>query len=94
MIHRFNGIDPSVPVTFIWGGKSWMDPGPSYEIQARRQDSSYVDVQMVSRAGHHIYADAPEEFCRLLAQISDKVDENADLPGAADSEEWRDRVFN
>ena len=85
-----------------------MDPGPAYEIQARRQDVSYVDVQViffiwinlfifskiVSRAGHHVYADAPEEFCRLLGQISDRVDENADLPGAADSDEWRDRVFN
>uniref|UniRef100_A0A914NDM4 AB hydrolase-1 domain-containing protein n=1 Tax=Meloidogyne incognita TaxID=6306 RepID=A0A914NDM4_MELIC len=85
MINRFNGIDPSVPVTFIWGGKSWMDPDPSYEIQARRQDTSYVDVQIVSCAGHHVYADAPVEFCRLLSQISDTVDADADLPDSPES---------
>ncbi|KAF7632529.1 AB hydrolase-1 domain-containing protein [Meloidogyne graminicola] len=33
MINRFNGIDPSVPVTFIWGGKSWMDPDPSMKYR-------------------------------------------------------------
>uniref|UniRef100_A0A914HCA9 AB hydrolase-1 domain-containing protein n=1 Tax=Globodera rostochiensis TaxID=31243 RepID=A0A914HCA9_GLORO len=92
MINRFNGISPSVPVTFLWGGKSWMDPGPAYEIQARRQETSYVDVQIVTRAGHHVYADAPEDFCRLMGHVSDMVDADSDLAGAAEMDEWRDRL--
>ncbi|KAL3090340.1 hypothetical protein niasHS_006792 [Heterodera schachtii] len=91
MINRFGGISPSVPVTFIWGGKSWMDPGPAYEIQDRRQEA-YVDVQIVTRAGHHVYADAPADFCRLLAHVSDMVDGDSDLAGSAEMEEARDRM--
>lgn len=49
-------------------------------------------LKIVTRAGHHIYADAPEDFCRLLAQVSDMVDGDADLAVANDSSEWRDRV--
>lgn len=48
---RFNGIDDSVPVTFIYGSKSWIDPGPAFDIQAQR--NGYVDVQ-VHRSGRNI----------------------------------------
>jgi len=78
MIHRFNGIDTTVSVTFIYGGKSYMDTGPAYEIQSRRADS-YVDVQIVRRAGHHVYADDSEAFNSLLCGISDLVDRDEDI---------------
>jgi len=74
MLHRFGAIDPHVPVTFIYGSKSWIDSAPAYELQARRADS-YVDVQIVNGAGHHVYADAAPAFNALLSAISDMVEE-------------------
>ena len=44
MVRRFNGIDENVPVTFIYGSKSWIDPGPAFDIQAERR--GHVDVQV------------------------------------------------
>ena len=40
---RFNGIDENIPATFIFGSKSWVDPGPAFDIQMLRND---VDVQV------------------------------------------------
>ncbi|VDM73010.1 unnamed protein product, partial [Strongylus vulgaris] len=63
----FNGIDNSVPVTFIYGSKSWIDPGPAFDIQAQR--NGYVDVQIIRGAGHHVYADSPIAFNKVLQSI-------------------------
>ncbi|KAK6014799.1 hydrolase, alpha/beta domain protein [Ostertagia ostertagi] len=67
MMRRFNGIDDSVPVTFIYGSKSWIDPGPAFDIQAQR--NGYVDVQIIRGAGHHVYADAPDAFNEVVQSI-------------------------
>ncbi|PAV82810.1 hypothetical protein WR25_21982 [Diploscapter pachys] len=67
MIRRFNGIDENIPATFIFGSKSWVDPGPAFDIQMLRND---VDVQIVRGAGHHIYADMPEEFNRIVLEAT------------------------
>lgn len=44
-VFRFNGIDDSVPITFVYGSKSWIDPGPAFDIQSER--TGHVDVQVV-----------------------------------------------
>ncbi|WKX90718.1 hypothetical protein Q1695_009510 [Nippostrongylus brasiliensis] len=67
MIKRFNGIDDTVPVTFIYGSKSWIDPGPAFDIQAQR--NGYVDVQIIRGAGHHVYADAPSAFNDVVHSV-------------------------
>ncbi|KHJ95261.1 hydrolase, alpha/beta domain protein [Oesophagostomum dentatum] len=67
MIKRFNGIDNSVPVTFIYGSKSWIDPGPAFDIQAQR--NGYVDIQIIRGAGHHVYADSPQSFNDVVETI-------------------------
>lgn len=64
-------------MTFICGSKSWIDSGSAYEIQSRRADS-YVDVQIVHGAGHHVYADAVDSFNTLMRCISDMVDRDED----------------
>ncbi|CAJ0928723.1 unnamed protein product, partial [Mesorhabditis belari] len=70
MIRRFNGISENVPVTFIYGSKSWIDPQPAFEIQATR--NGYVDIQIIRGAGHQLYADEPESFNEVVLSIIDK----------------------
>lgn len=68
MIRRFIGIDKNVGATFIYGSKSWVDPGPAIDIQADRKDA-YVDIQIVRGAGTHVYADDSAAFNKLVTDI-------------------------
>uniref|UniRef100_A0A8R1I387 AB hydrolase-1 domain-containing protein n=1 Tax=Caenorhabditis japonica TaxID=281687 RepID=A0A8R1I387_CAEJA len=70
MIKRFNGIDKSVGVTFIYGSKSWIDPGPASDIQQTREDA-YVDVKIIRGAGHYVYADRPEQFNEIVVDVAE-----------------------
>ncbi|ULU12008.1 hypothetical protein L5515_001472 [Caenorhabditis briggsae] len=68
MIRRFNGIDKSVGVSFIYGSKSWVDPGPAIDIQSTRE-GSYVDIKIVRGAGTHVYADDPIAFNKIVRDV-------------------------
>ncbi|CAI5437617.1 unnamed protein product [Caenorhabditis angaria] len=67
MIKRFSGIHTSVGVTFIYGSKSWIDPGPAMDIQSYRD--GYVDIKVLRGAGHHVYADDPTEFNKIVKNV-------------------------
>ena len=66
MIRRIDVLDPRIPVYFLHGEKSWIDSEPSVLIASKRDD---VFVDMIEEAGHHVYADAPEEFNLYLKRI-------------------------
>uniref|UniRef100_A0AC35TW66 AB hydrolase-1 domain-containing protein n=1 Tax=Rhabditophanes sp. KR3021 TaxID=114890 RepID=A0AC35TW66_9BILA len=78
MCHRFGNLDSKVPVTFICGSKSWIDPTPLYELQAKNTNIN-IEVQVVEDAGHHVYADQPEDFNQAMCELSDLIERNADL---------------
>uniref|UniRef100_A0A2M3ZG10 1-acylglycerol-3-phosphate O-acyltransferase ABHD5 n=1 Tax=Anopheles braziliensis TaxID=58242 RepID=A0A2M3ZG10_9DIPT len=66
MIKRIVDLKPTVPITMLYGAKSWvMRTGPIDTLQLARSDS-YVKVQLIENAGHHIYADDAAEFNRLV----------------------------
>uniref|UniRef100_A0A914XLM6 1-acylglycerol-3-phosphate O-acyltransferase ABHD5 n=1 Tax=Plectus sambesii TaxID=2011161 RepID=A0A914XLM6_9BILA len=79
MIDRLPKLHPSVPMTFIFGGKSWIDPGPGYELKQQLRPHSYVDIQVIKGAGHHVYVDAPEAFNQAVSDICDVVDADDDV---------------
>ncbi|CAB02763.2 Abhydrolase domain-containing protein lid-1 [Caenorhabditis elegans] len=68
MIKRFNGIDKNVGVSFIYGSKSWIDPGPAIDIQSTRENA-YVDIKIVRGAGTHVYADDPAAFNEIVSDV-------------------------
>ena len=78
MLRRIGGLDSRVPVTFIYGSRSWIDSGPGFEVQSTRTDS-FVDVRVIQAAGHHVYADATEEFNEIVQEISEIVDNEEDI---------------
>jgi hypothetical protein len=72
IITSIDQLDPKVPLTFIYGGKSWITSDSGKMIQDLRKDS-YVDVQEIKGAGHHVYADRPFMFnqvCNEVFQVS------------------------
>ncbi|KAI6225854.1 AB hydrolase-1 domain-containing protein [Aphelenchoides besseyi] len=79
MVHRFAGISQGLPVTFVLGSKSWVNSEPIFEIQNNR---TACFVKVVNGAGHHVYADQPEQFNRVINDVSEIVDKELDLdPG-------------
>lgn len=89
MIHRVTNIPDHVPITMIYGAKSWMDSNTGNLVKYLR-NTSYVDVQVVKGAGHHVYADQPAPFNTLVAQICDMVDRGI-LPVKSNSPKHKSR---
>lgn len=71
-------LEPFMPISFIYGVRSWMDSSTGKRISEARP-SSYVDINYIKRAGHHVHAEQPEEFNRVVNDICSTVDSNQDL---------------
>lgn len=70
-------LDASVPISLIYGKKSWMDSSTGERIREERTES-YVNIYIISKAGHHIHAEQPAEFNRVVNSICSVVDCNRD----------------
>ncbi|CAL4211588.1 unnamed protein product [Meganyctiphanes norvegica] len=73
MINRIDALRKGVPITLIYGSRSWVDRDPGFQIKYNRKDS-FVDVKVISGAGHHVYADRAEVFNELVGTIGEHVD--------------------
>lgn len=77
MISRIADIDKTVPMTFIYGGETWMDTECGYRTKDLRSDS-YVDVKIIRGAGHHVYADEANKFNNLMIRHLNDIDNKVD----------------
>ncbi|KAL6776482.1 CGI58 [Auxenochlorella protothecoides x Auxenochlorella symbiontica] len=65
--------DLSVPVTFFYGDKDWMDPAGAKRMVAalaqQRSPACESDLQILTTpsAGHYLFIDNPSEFMRQVA---------------------------
>ncbi|KAL7647051.1 UNVERIFIED_CONTAM: hypothetical protein RMT77_002308 [Armadillidium vulgare] len=78
MIHRMDSLRKEVPLTLIYGARSWVDRDPGFQIKYMRQES-YVEVQIIQGAGHHVYADRASVFNSMINKIGIAVDKG-ELP--------------
>jgi len=85
MIHRLPALRKDVPITFIYGARSWIDRKPGDCIKELRENS-VVDVHILRGAGHHVYADKCEEFNSYICQVSESADERSKLNGTTISD--------
>ncbi|XP_070574975.1 (Lyso)-N-acylphosphatidylethanolamine lipase-like [Ptychodera flava] len=74
MIHRIHEVRQDIPITFIYGAKTYsiIDSSMGRKTQEIRQ-GSYVKVHMIENAGHHVYADQPKQFNDLLKQTCEDI---------------------
>lgn len=70
-------LTPSMPISFIYGVRSWMDSSTGEKISEARPNS-YVDVHYIKRAGHHVHAEQSEEFNKVVNYICAVVDDDKD----------------
>lgn len=78
-------LHPRVPITVISGARTWLDAvnrkrlGKTADlIREARPLTSYMKIEVVEDAGHHPYAEKPEEFNRMVLNVLDTVDTGAD----------------
>eukprot|EP00112_Aurelia_sp_Birch-Aquarium-sp1_P009158 Seg203.2 transcript_id=Seg203.2/GoldUCD/mRNA.D3Y31 product="1-acylglycerol-3-phosphate O-acyltransferase ABHD5" protein_id=Seg203.2/GoldUCD/D3Y31 len=72
MIHRIKDIDEQLPMTILYGSRSWVDSTTGYKIKYLRS-KSFVDVQIIRGAGHHVYSDQPERFNWTVSDLCDRL---------------------
>ncbi|XP_045193546.2 (Lyso)-N-acylphosphatidylethanolamine lipase-like isoform X2 [Mercenaria mercenaria] len=77
MIQRIGDIDKNLPITFIYGSRTWMDRECGNQSRYLRNESR-VDVEIIVGAGHHVYADRSENFNSLMSQYLDTMDKHVD----------------
>ncbi|XP_075168131.1 pummelig [Haematobia irritans] len=70
MIHRIKDVRHDIPMTFIYGSRSWIDSSSGEKIKAQRGGCK-VDIKTVNGAGHHVYADKPDIFNRYVNETCD-----------------------
>ena len=71
MMHRMDELSPQLKVSMLFGSRTWIDDVFT-EIQERRPDQ--FQVVTIKNAGHHVFADRPEEFNEVVKGIFMKVD--------------------
>uniref|UniRef100_A0AC34FTT7 Abhydrolase domain-containing protein 4 n=1 Tax=Panagrolaimus sp. ES5 TaxID=591445 RepID=A0AC34FTT7_9BILA len=78
MLNRIVNLNPKVPISFLFGARSWVSSSSGYKVKEQRPQS-YVDVNIISNSGHHVYADNQEEFNSVMRKICKNVENNQDL---------------
>ncbi|XP_078473583.1 (Lyso)-N-acylphosphatidylethanolamine lipase isoform X1 [Lampetra fluviatilis] len=73
MLHRIGDLDPAIPIAIIYGARSWIDSSSGGKVVEARPGSRTRLVQ-IRGAGHHVYADQPEDFNKMVEQICDSID--------------------
>ncbi|XP_032590509.1 (Lyso)-N-acylphosphatidylethanolamine lipase isoform X1 [Drosophila grimshawi] len=70
MINRIKDVRSDIPITFIYGSRSWIDSSSGEKIKSQR-GTNMVDIKIVTGAGHHVYADKPDVFNRYVNETCD-----------------------
>ncbi|XP_002736163.2 1-acylglycerol-3-phosphate O-acyltransferase ABHD5-like [Saccoglossus kowalevskii] len=68
MIKRIRALQSDIPMTFIYGSRSYMNSSMGQSTKYIRNNSQ-VDVHIVQGAGHHVYAEKPDEFHYIMLKL-------------------------
>lgn len=74
MLKRIGDLSKHVPMTLIYGSRTWVDITQGSAVKQKRCHS-YCDCQVIEGGGHHVYFDKPEEFNDSVEKICQAVDE-------------------
>lgn len=72
MLHRVHMLPPTMPVTMLYGACSWVDSSSGDQVVHIRNHAN-TRVLLVNDASHHVYADQPEQFNRVVENICNSV---------------------
>lgn len=75
MLNRIHKLDSSVPITIMNGSNTWMDKTVGKRLREIRQHS-YVRLEIIEDAGHHVHADNPESFNEIVVDACNLTESN------------------
>ncbi|XP_011648272.1 protein ABHD4 isoform X3 [Pogonomyrmex barbatus] len=67
IVKRMDKLSDDIPITLLYGSRSWVDNSAGETIK-QYKSSSYVNVQVITGAGHHVYADKSETFNKYVLE--------------------------
>ncbi|KAG9329937.1 hypothetical protein JZ751_028508 [Albula glossodonta] len=73
MLQRVEQLSSSLQVTLLYGGQSWVDSSTGDQVEQLRPQGC-TQTMVIDDASHHVYADQPEVFNRVVQNICDSVD--------------------
>uniref|UniRef100_A0A0B7B3J1 AB hydrolase-1 domain-containing protein n=1 Tax=Arion vulgaris TaxID=1028688 RepID=A0A0B7B3J1_9EUPU len=92
IVERVHNWAEDLDVTFIYGARSWVDSSSGRVTQELRP-GSYVDVQVIVDAGHHVYADRPKAFNDMVQKICEAIDDGRQ-PSITDEYKQRNKALS
>uniref|UniRef100_A0A182V5V4 AB hydrolase-1 domain-containing protein n=1 Tax=Anopheles merus TaxID=30066 RepID=A0A182V5V4_ANOME len=66
MLNRIGEMKRTVPVTVLYGSKSWLLHTSPPDTIKQLGENSFVNVRIIEGSGHHIYADDADTFNRMV----------------------------
>ncbi|XP_057666093.1 (Lyso)-N-acylphosphatidylethanolamine lipase-like isoform X1 [Diorhabda carinulata] len=78
MMRRYHTLSKTVPLTVIYGEKSWVRKTPTEDL-IKQRPQSYVRTEIIPNAGHHINADQPTIFNQLVSKVCQLCDNSEDI---------------
>ncbi|XP_067461129.1 (Lyso)-N-acylphosphatidylethanolamine lipase isoform X2 [Thunnus thynnus] len=72
MLQRVHLLPPSMPLTMLYGAQSWVDSSSGDRV-AQIRSQVHTKVLLINEASHHVYADQPDEFNRVVENICSSV---------------------
>ena len=65
---RIQAMCPEVPITILYGSDSWVVKFYDFNTVKKLLKESYITINEITNASHHLYADQADEFNRLVDQ--------------------------
>ncbi|XP_072396698.1 (Lyso)-N-acylphosphatidylethanolamine lipase-like isoform X1 [Diabrotica undecimpunctata] len=84
MVRRIDKLRQDLPITLLYGSRSWVDHSAG-EILKEKRVNSVFKLQVVSGAGHYVYADKPEAFNQIVLDACAYTDSEEKRPLAIES---------
>ncbi|KAL0870025.1 hypothetical protein ABMA27_006201 [Loxostege sticticalis] len=82
IVKRLDKLDPKLPITVLFGSRSWVD-NSSGQVLSEHRPNSPTYVQVINGAGHHVYLDKPELFNKYVLEACARADAREDSPPPA-----------
>uniref|UniRef100_A0A3Q2Y6Y7 (Lyso)-N-acylphosphatidylethanolamine lipase n=1 Tax=Hippocampus comes TaxID=109280 RepID=A0A3Q2Y6Y7_HIPCM len=70
MLQRIHLLPSSMPLTILYGAQSWVDSSSGDKVVQVR---SPARTKLINDASHHVYADQPEKFNRVIENLCNSV---------------------
>ncbi|XP_063894163.1 1-acylglycerol-3-phosphate O-acyltransferase ABHD5 isoform X4 [Helicoverpa armigera] len=84
MVRRVDELDPALPITVLYGSRSWVD-NSSGQVLLEHRGPANTYVQVINGAGHHVYLDKPELFNKFVLEACVRADGHDPRPALASS---------